>query len=63
METTCAWCGGAVGSPCYHSVVHKLRLKRAEIEVEQYDEAWICADCFNRIEEVLGDLYDDMQQE
>lgn len=63
MEITCAYCGEAVGFPCYYSLVHKVRPKRTEIEMEQYDEAWICADCFNRIEEVLGDLYDDIQQE
>lgn len=63
MKITCAYCGDAVGFPCYCSMVHKVRLKRTEVEIEQYDEEWICADCFNRIEEVLGDLYDDIQQE
>lgn len=62
MEIKCAWCGEDVGSQCYHSTVHNIRLQGTEIEVEQYDEAWICVDCFNRIEEVLGDLHDDIQQ-
>ena len=63
MEITCAYCGGSIRFPFYYSTVFKFRQKWTRIEAEQYDEAWICADCFNRIEECLGDLYDDMQQD
>lgn len=64
MEITCAWCGEGVSQgPFFHSLVHKARLKRTGLELEQYDEQWICADCMERIEECLGDLYDDMQQD
>lgn len=66
MNITCAYCGKTVGvpwSPGYYSTVYKVHQKRGGIDMDQYDEAWICVDCFSRIEEVLGDLYDDMQQE
>ena len=63
MEIKCALCGNAVENPWYFSAVYKFRQKWNRIEAERYDEAWICADCFNRIERELGALYDKMQNE